>query len=856
MIPSWRRHGMLFPLLATWFAACLPAQCGTEWVTGSPLRGTDKWVRATAIWDPDGAGPATPVVALGGPFLGAGPVGAFGIATFDPATRSWSSLGRGMSGGGFTQVLALAVLASGDLVAGGDFLAADGVPASNVARWDGTTWHPLGAGLDGRVFALEPLPNGGLLVGGDFARAGGVASPGIARWDGAAWHALGAGLNGAAYALKRLPNGDVIAGGYFQSAGGVPANSIARWNGATWQAMGSGMLGQGAALGITRTLAELPTGDLVAGGWFVTAGGINAGGLARWDGTSWYAVGQGTNGSVHAATVDSSGELIVGGDFTAPSNCVARWDGLAWHALGSGIGSNFVYSLCSLPNGRILVAGDFLAAGGTPALNVATWNGTSWTSLGGGTNAHVTAITRLASGGILAGGFFETIGNIDASHVASWDGVAWAPLGAGTDGPVNAVAEMPNGDLVVAGEFTSAGGVNARNVARWDGRSWHALGSGIGNTGGFSLVYCLLAGSAGELYAGGRFQDAGGITAHNIAVWNGASWSAVGSGLGGQTATVASLARLANGDVAAGGTFPNAGSTPVNNIARWDGLAWHPFAAGVSGSVNCMLPLASGELVVGGGFWTAGGTSARSIARWDGSTWSALGSLGGAYVDIYSLCTLPDGDLVAVGDFGALGGTTAKNIARWDGNSWSACQWGTFGPVFDIEFLDDGAAVAGGLFTIAGPPNDASAIAAGGLAFLRAQCPAAVAVNGPGCSGTAGPLELIARGRPWVGGSFGSDASGMATNALAASLLGASGPGTPLSQYVPFSATGCLLLASPDAVSLLSVGGGGSTSCSFALPNNATLSGLNLYHQVIQLEIGPTPNLSASNGLRLVIGSF
>jgi hypothetical protein len=58
-------------------------------------------------------------------------------------------------------------------VAGGSFNTAGGVSAFGIARWDGTTWSPLGSGISaGYVFALTTLPNGDVVAGGDFYFAG------------------------------------------------------------------------------------------------------------------------------------------------------------------------------------------------------------------------------------------------------------------------------------------------------------------------------------------------------------------------------------------------------------------------------------------------------------------------------------------------------------------------------------------------------------------------------------------------------------------------------------------------------------------------------------------------------------
>jgi len=56
-----------------------------------------------------------------------------------------------------------------------------------------------------------------------------------------------------------------VCGGSFTTAGGVPANYIAKWNGSTWSALGSGMNRAVDALAVSGS-------DLYAGGSFTTAG--------------------------------------------------------------------------------------------------------------------------------------------------------------------------------------------------------------------------------------------------------------------------------------------------------------------------------------------------------------------------------------------------------------------------------------------------------------------------------------------------------------------------------------------------------------------------------------------------------
>jgi len=179
----------------------------------------------------------------------------------------------------------------------------------------------MGGGLSPTVHCLATLPNGDLVAGGEFMTAGGVSAACIARWDGAAWSPLGTGMNAPVMALAPLSNGDLVAGGLFFSAGGGFANYIARWDGTSWAPLGSGMSG-GLSLSVLA-VTTLPDGDLVAGGNFTIAGGVSASHIARWDGTSWSAIGSGMNGFVRSLAMLPDGDLGVAVNFTTAGNHVS-----------------------------------------------------------------------------------------------------------------------------------------------------------------------------------------------------------------------------------------------------------------------------------------------------------------------------------------------------------------------------------------------------------------------------------------------------------------------------------------------------------------------------------------------------
>lgn len=713
--------GTLAPPSSARAQSCNPAWQSFEIPTaGNP--GVDGTVKATTMWDPDGAGPQTPKLIVGGQFTMARNVPVSNIAAFDPVSGEWSSIGPGSGLNGTLE--ALAVLPSGELVAAGHFTRAGFTNVNRIVSWNGSNWSPLGSGLSGSlpppndappvVYALAVTPNGDLIAGGLFTTAGGVSASNIARWNGSAWSALGSGINRDVYALAVLQNGDLVAGGRFDGAGGFAASRIARWNGSGWSTMAFEING---ASPTVRALAVLPDGRMVAGGSFTGIGGSGGRNIAVWSGaggfSQWGIMGNGTNGPVNALAVLPGGDLVLAGSFTTvdegfsnlTARNIARWNGFNYSSFGSGVDSfnAFVYALAVLPSGSVVAGGTFTSAGGVSARNIASVNGSTWSALppSDSMNAPVRCIARVSNGDLVAGGEFTSAGGVPANRIARWNGAAWQPMGSGMNGPVNAVAQLINGFIIAGGSFTSAGGVPVSNIALWNGVDWIAMGSGVDGE-----VKALALTPGGVLIVGGLFSSANGLGANSIASWSSWVWSPMGSGIEGFfSRTVHALAVLPNGHVVAAGDFELAGGSFARDLARWNGSAWSPFGIGLSGpsgvaSGNALAVLPNGDLLVGGAFTSANGLSVNNIARWNGSAWSALGS--GVNNTVHALAVRPNGYVVAGGDFSAAGGTGANRIAQWDGATWSSLGSGMDIAVNALIVPPSGEIVAGGWFNTAG----------------------------------------------------------------------------------------------------------------------------------------------------------
>ena len=272
-----------------------------------------------------------------------------------------------------------------------------------------------------------------------------------------------------------------------------------------------------------------------------------------------------------------------------------------------------------------------------------------------------------------------------ASQIMAQDG-AWFPLDSGVNGTIWAIA-VSGTDVYVGGTFTTAGGVSARRIAKWDGTSWSALGTGLNNT-----VFCITV-SGNDVYVGGGFTNAGGVSANRIAKWDGTSWTSLGTGCDNFVQSIA-----VNGNtVYAGGTFTQAGGVFANKIARWNGSNWSAMGMGLNGDVESVINVGN-DIYVGGFFTASGGTTLNRIAKWSGS-WSALGT--GMNNNVYTLYA-EGNDIYAGGVFTQAGGIGAKRMAKWDGSSWSALGDGIDGlRVNGVAYLNN-SLYAGGNITEAG----------------------------------------------------------------------------------------------------------------------------------------------------------
>ena len=320
-----------------------------------------------------------------------------------------------------------------------------------------------------------------------------VAWPGgVLKWTPGGW--LGtAALDDAASALG-VHAGTLYAGGWF-------TGGIARWTGSAWVVPGGGLSSAPFpyTTPIVYSILSFDEGSgprLFVGGVFNGAGAVSSKGIIRWNGTSWSSVGGGLNNmpdgipGVRAMAVYDDGTgpaLYVAGGFTHAGtvlvNHIAKWNGTSWSALGSGT-NNGVFALAVFDDGTgpQLYAGGYMnSAGGVPLTSyIARWNGMAWAAVPGTFSNVVESLTVYDDGNgpaLYAGGYYGYVNGALYRRIARWDGTLWSALGSGVHpgGTVGCMAVHDDGsgrgpDLYLGGMFTHVGGeLPSSMVARWHG---------------------------------------------------------------------------------------------------------------------------------------------------------------------------------------------------------------------------------------------------------------------------------------------------------------------------------------------------------------------------------------------------
>ena len=686
---------------------------------------------------------------VGGSFSVAGETNASYVARYNVNSQKWEALfgqstttvsgydlntiGQGTNG---TVYAVYWDSSSNRLYVGGSFSYVQGnqITATNVAYWTpGTgglgTWSPLpgngGEGLSnggsgGEVLTIAVDGSGNIYFGGLFSSAyiGGSSTTvnNVAYWDPnlTTWNVLfggsDVGTNGKVNTIvwaTNLPNitAGLFVGGEFQNVdnNSITANYIALWQGppsiGVWWGIYVGGTSPSAIPGVDSTVYSL-----------------------AWDNSKLF-----ISGTFQYVNYGTSGET-----YNYP--WIVTWtpNQISNNQSAEGSWGNAVTSFNSAAyslyyDGSVVYAGGiFSVASNTTVNNVAYWNGSSWLPIGVGVNSTVYSIKYYSSNSyVVCGGLFNlanesnpSTSTIKSNNIAYYNnaGTSWYPLKetvlpygvktANFSSPkIYAVAYNSTSNIIyVGGDFRNAGGIYANNIASYDvsNNIWYPLIESSTKINGVDNIVRALYFDGTNLYVGGDFTNAGGITVNYIAKFTG-SWSALtdtNTGISGTDGPVYCITYYST-TMYIGGSFSNAGNNTASNVASWDigNSTWSPLNdssnnQGTNGPVYAILHDYSGILgtsvIIGGSFNTvASGTSASNVVIWGNESGpyqyyplfsdnyqNSQGTNGTVYA--LALSTLTTNKLYIGGSFSEAGGANYwPYIASW---TWAGTgtNWGTW----------------------------------------------------------------------------------------------------------------------------------------------------------------------------------
>ncbi|MFY9343792.1 MAG: hypothetical protein WAT39_14985, partial [Planctomycetota bacterium] len=328
-----------------------------------------------------------------------------------------------------------------------------------------------------------------------------------------------------------------------------------------------------------------------------------------------------------------SGLLLLGAVAPAGAQC-----GLTWQAGAPVPTPAFARLMVELPDGSVVVGGQFTQVGAVPAANVARWIAGSWLPLGAGVNSPVTALAVAANGDVFAGGAFTQAGGAPIAGIARWDGQSWSPLGVGLPptGPAidvaRAIAIAGNGDVLVA--------MDQGGIQLFDGQQWSPLPL----PGSIAVSHAMVTRSNGDVVIGGSFNGFGALPV-GVLTYNSGTPTVVP----GAPNFVTSMLRTAADAVVMTGT----------GVQSWNGTAWTQLPMAY---IYDFAELPNGELIAVGNSTTLGGGGTSCLYRLRPTGWQTWGDITGG--GARGVLVTRWNDLLVCGSFQSAGGIAAVGFAH------------------------------------------------------------------------------------------------------------------------------------------------------------------------------------------------
>lgn len=400
--------------------------------------------------------------------------------------------------------------------------------------------------------------------------------------------------------------------------------------------------------------------------------------------------GDGFDNTVRTVTIQSDGDLIVGGDFlnfngaSNPYLCRLKPDGTADSSFNLGTGLNGkVYTSILQPDGKIILAGSFTSFNGAAAGRLIRLNGNGTRDASFNTASAVSAnivykASLQADGKVIIVGSFSKYNLVNANRVARIlaDGSIdpTFAIGTGPDGLVVEVKVQSDGKIIVAGSFSTFNGISCNRIVRLNtnGSVDSSFIQGLGFNGNVAAVALQ---PDGKILVGGVFTSYNGTAANRIVRLNsnGTIDSTFMTGTGFSDDGVSDIKVGANGSIMVAGSFNQRyNGTAVNRLVLLtsDGVL-DPFfdigAGPATATVYTIENEADGSWFVGGSFSVFDSQNQGRLAKI-----SADGTLDIGYLtpgvgfdnSVFHVLSLANSNTIACGSFTRFNGRSSGRIAR------------------------------------------------------------------------------------------------------------------------------------------------------------------------------------------------
>ncbi len=440
-----------------------------------------------------------------------------------------------------------------------------GVWSLRDGRWEEV--GSLSTAGPGTVFALEVFDFGNgpqLVAAGDFFLFNfpDPDVPGLAAWDGASWRPIGASITGGQGADFTIWNDNgterlVVLGAFFL---GPDVARLLIWDGSDWQQPIESIEGLTVQVDDVIPFPSAGGEDLVICGNFERINGVDALGIARWDGDSWSAID-----GVEIPINLFCNSMAVLPETDPPVLLFSRfqWDGSAVIELTDPTLPGFPW--VTTAEGRVL------GLGSRQGRSVALWGGEDWLypetfvrPLAGWRIEQVLA-TSPGDGVVVMAGRFIRLEDGNTFDLLTWDGAQFSrPLN------VEEVSGLPSIDVETFGEDLYIVASDRRNSS---------VVTVIGSDVSATLVPNEVVQAISVRSSNGQPEVIVG-TDEGVRRWNGSALEMIGS----NAEEVSTFHVVAiDADQADGGIY-----APVRgpDIQRYDGVSWTTTNLGVGAGVR------------------------------------------------------------------------------------------------------------------------------------------------------------------------------------------------------------------------------------------------------------------------------